>query len=113
MKYLLYVLLFAVAAAVLYVWGLSRSRSQQKTMEAMLLGKCEKRIRRHLRKNGAVARDDARRLVDGVSVRLFYSKKRLAVTEPDAFADALLTRMEKAGTIRRSEEGDSYLAGGK
>lgn len=54
MEYLLYVLLFALAAALLYIWGLRRSRDQQKTMEAMLAGKCEKRIRKHLRQNGSV-----------------------------------------------------------
>lgn len=59
MEYLLYVLLFALAAALLYIWGLRRSRDQQKTMEAMLAGKCEKRIRKHLRQNGSVTAEEA------------------------------------------------------
>ena len=109
MEYLLYVLLFALAAALLYIWGLRRSRDQQKTMEAMLAGKCEKRIRKHLRQNGSVTAEDAARLADGASVRWFYSRKRLTVTQPDVFAAALLKRMEKTGQLMPAPDGSGYL----
>lgn len=49
------------------------------------------------------------RLADGASVRLFYSRKRLTVTEPDVFAAALLKRMEKTGQLMPAPDGSGYV----
>lgn len=100
------VLLFAAATAFLYGWGLMRSRDEQKTLLAMLGGKCEKKLRLYLKKNDSISRQEAAKLLEGTAVSLFYSRKKLGVTDGDAFSEALLERMEKRGVLQK--EGACY-----
>ncbi len=100
------VLLFALATAFLYGWGLMRSRDEQKTLLAMLTGKCEKKLLKYLKQNGSVSRQEAAKLLEGTSVSLFYSRRKFGVTDGDAFSGAILDRMERLGTLQK--EGERY-----
>ncbi len=100
------ILLFAAATAFLYGWGLMRSRDEQKTLLAMLTGKCEKKLRQYLKKNGSISRQEAAKLLESTSVSLFYSRKKFGVTDGYAFSGAVLERMEKLGVLQK--EGERY-----
>lgn len=47
------ILLFALATAVLYVWGLKKSMTQEADLERILLNKCAGTVVKYLRKHGS------------------------------------------------------------
>ena len=50
------ILLFAVATAVLYVWGLKKSMTQEADLERILLNKCAGTVVKYLRKHGSITK---------------------------------------------------------
>ena len=89
------ILLFALATAVLYVWGLRKSMTQERgkanTMDPVfIVGKGEI--------------DET--LIQGVKAGMFWSKNRIRVQDPAAFAPKLIRYMleqqllEDAGGLR-------------
>ncbi|HIV68805.1 MAG TPA: hypothetical protein IAA32_08075 [Candidatus Butyricicoccus stercorigallinarum] len=81
------ILLFAVVTAVLYVWGLRKSLSQQEDLTRMLLGKCGRRVLRYLKKHGTITLREIAAEIRGVKVGQAWSRKRLTVVEPEQFAE--------------------------
>lgn len=100
------ILLFALATAFIYGWGLMKKRDEQKTLSAMLVGKCEKKIRKYLRQNDTISLKEAGTLLEGTAVSLFYSRKKLGVTDGKLFGGQLLTQMVHRGIL--SQKGDRY-----
>lgn len=74
----------------------------------MLYGKCEKRVMKHLKTHGRITEEETAALVEGQSVKLFYSKTRFGVTDPGSFAKSLLKRMEKLNLIGLLPDGTAY-----
>ncbi|MGM9629344.1 hypothetical protein [Butyricicoccus sp.] len=85
-RILLGILLFAVVTAVLYVWGLKKSMSQQEDLARMLLSKCGRRVLKYLKKHETITLAEIARQIDGVKVGQAWSRKRLTVMEPEKFA---------------------------
>lgn len=104
LSYVPYVLLFAVATAILYAWGLWRSQNQGRDLHAMLCAKGVNRIRRALKKRGALTRGQLEEVVKGISAHQPFSRNRLAVTDPKMFLDSLLPYMQKQKLIEKREQ---------
>lgn len=104
-----YVLLFAAVAALLYLWGLAKTRDEPKTLTALLYGRCEKRVKQYLKKHDRITQKETADLIKDVRVKLIYSKKTFGVTDAGAFSKSLLDRMEKAGVIRQASDGKGYV----
>lgn len=83
------ILLFAVVTAILYVWGLRRSMTQQSDLERILLSKSAARVVRCLKKQEIITQKEIARQVQGVKAGLFWSRNRLEVQNPTAFAKKL------------------------
>ena len=62
------ILLFAVAGAILYAWGLKKSMDQQEDLHRCLMSACGSRVVRHLKKHGTVTKVEVAALVDGLTV---------------------------------------------
>ena len=73
--------LFAVAAAILYAWGLKKSIDQQEDLERSLMSACGSRVVKHLKKHGAVTKADVARLIDGITVGPFWSHRKIKVQD--------------------------------
>ena len=58
LHYIPYVLLFALATALIYAWGLWRTMRQQQDLSNLLSAKGVAKIKKALRKNGAMTRRD-------------------------------------------------------
>ena len=69
------ILLFALATAVLYVWGLRKSMTQEADLERILLNKCAGTVVKYLRKHGKI------------------TQNRIRVQDPAAFAPKLVGYM--------------------
>ena len=89
-KILLGVLLFALATAVLYVWGLRKSMDQGADLTRILLSRCGSKVVGHLKKYGTVTEAEIVRLINGVTAGEFWSRKRLTVQEPEKFAGQVI-----------------------
>lgn len=79
------VALFALATAVLYVWGLRKSVGQQADLTRILLNRCGTRVVKYLKKHGTVSEKEIARLIDGVTAGEFWSRKKLNVQDPKKF----------------------------
>ena len=100
------ILLFALATAVLYVWGLRKSMTQEADLERILLNKCAGTVVKYLRKHGSITQKELPALIQGVKAGMFWSKNRIRVQDPAAFAPKLIRYMleqqllEDAGGLR-------------
>lgn len=68
------ILLFALATAVLYVWGLRKSMTQEADLERILLNKCAGTVVKYLRKHGKITQKEIPPLIQGVRAGMFWSK---------------------------------------
>ena len=90
LHYLPYLMAFMVITAVVYAWGLYRAQTADRDDQALLESKGASRIRRALRKKGPMTRAQLRPVVEGLTASRPFSQRRIAVTDPDQFLDALL-----------------------
>ena len=104
LHYIPYVLLFALATAVIYAWGLWRSMRQQQDLSNMLAAKGVSKIKKALRKNGAMTRRDLEPVVKDLSARQPFSREQIAVTDPGKFLDSILPYMVKQRIITEEKQ---------
>lgn len=104
LSYIPYVLLFAVATAIIYAWGLWRSQNQGRDLYSMLCAKGVNQIRRTLKKRGPMTRSELESVVKGLQAHHPFSRRRLGVTDPKQFLDSLLPYMQKQKLIEKQEK---------
>ncbi|MEA4986488.1 MAG: hypothetical protein VB095_00265 [Anaerovorax sp.] len=94
LKYLPYVLLTALATMFIYGWGLIKMQRQTQDLITMLYSKCERKVRKKLKKKGKMTLKEIEDLVRGTQVSFFYSKQRLGVTDAKTFTKSMLSHMK-------------------
>ena len=75
------ILLFAVAGAVLYVWGLKKSVSQGTDMERNLLHACGSRVVKALKKKECISEAEIAALIEGTTIGQFWSRQKMKVQD--------------------------------
>jgi len=55
-KYIIYVLLFAISTMVIYTWGLIKTRNQSRDLLNILYSKSEKTVLNALKKKGSLTK---------------------------------------------------------
>ena len=85
-RVILGVLLFAVATAVLYAWGLGKSMDQKTDLARNLLSACGSKVVRYLKKNDTITVKEVARQIEDVSVGQFWSRNKLTVQDADKFS---------------------------
>ena len=103
--YIPYVLLFALVTAVIYAWGLWRSIRQQQDLSNLLSAKGVAKIKRALRKNGAMSRQDLEPVIKDLAAKQPFSREKIAVTDPKKFLDSILPYMVKQRIITEETQG--------
>lgn len=83
------IVLFAIAGAILYTWGLKKSMTQGEELQRMLLNKCGSKVMRYLKKNGTISEKEMASVVTGVQAGQFWSRRRAAVQDPRKFTKQL------------------------
>ena len=71
------VLLFAVAGAVLYVWGLKKSADQGSNMERNLLHACGSRVVKALKKKESLSEAEIASLIVSICMMLSIYRKKI------------------------------------
>ena len=84
------ILLFALATAILYVWGLRKSMGQGADLTHILLNRCGNKVVKYLRRHGTITDREIARQIEGVKAGEFWSRKRIVVQEPKQFADEVV-----------------------
>ena len=69
LQYIPYILLFAVAAAIIYAWGLWRSMRQQQELSNLLCARGVAKVKKALQKNGRMSVQDLEKAVENKGYR--------------------------------------------
>lgn len=93
--------LFAVATAVLYLWGLQKSLNQD--LNRNLMSACGSRVVKYLKKHGTVTRREVAELIDGLTVGPLWSKQRLKVQDGRKAAEQVVAFLLEQQYIEESE----------
>ena len=75
------IVLFAIAAAILYIWGLKKSADQQADLSRQLMSACGSRVVKYLKKNHTVTRAEVAQLIDGITVGQFWFRQKIKVQD--------------------------------
>lgn len=103
-KYIPYVLMFAVATALIYAWGLYKTQRQGQDLSNLLSSKGVSAIQKALKKNGKMTRRELEDTVKDLTAGQPFSGKRLGVTDPRQFVDSLLPYMIRQHLITEVKE---------
>ena len=99
------ILMFAVAGAVLYIWGLKKSISQGEDLQRMLLSKTGNKVLKYLRKNETITEKEIVGLVAGTQAGQFWSKRRVTVQDPKKFTKQLTEYLFRQQYIEAADKG--------
>ena len=101
------VLLFALAGAVLYVWGLKKSMSQGNDMERNLLHACGSRVVKVLKKKNTLSAAEIASLITGMTVGQFWSRQKMKVQDGAKVAPAVIAFLLEQQYIEKCGQ-DTY-----
>lgn len=104
LKYIPYVLLFALATMIIYAWGLWRSVRQNQDLSNLLASKGVAKVRKALRKNKALTLKELEPFVKNLTAKQPFSRQQLAVTDPEEFLESILSYMIRQKMITESKE---------
>ena len=76
LQYIPYILLFALATAIIYAWGLWRSMRQKQDLSNMLSAKGIAKVKKALKKNGPLTKKDLEPFVKGLTARQPFPKSK-------------------------------------
>ena len=109
LQYIPYILLFAFATMLIYGWGLLRTMRQGRDLSNMLSAKGISRIKKALKKNGAMTRRELEPFVKGLTARQPFSREQIGVTEPGKFLDSVLPYMVRQKMITEKKDSGKVL----
>ena len=95
LKYLPYVLLFAVATMIVYGWGLWRTSRQNQDLANMLSAKGISAVKKALKKKGPLTRKELEPFVKNLTAKQPFMQDSIGVTDPKKFLDSILPYMIK------------------
>ena len=104
LKYIPYILLFALATMIIYAWGMWRSMRQQQDLSNMLCAKGIAKVKKALKKNGAMTAEELEPFVRDLTARQPFAKEQIAVTDPAQFLGSILPYMIKQKMITETQE---------
>lgn len=104
LKYIPYVLLFALVTIIVYAWGLWRSVRQNQDLSNMLAAKGVSKVKKALRKNKALTLKELEPFVKDLTAKQPFSRQQIAVTDPEEFLNSILPYMVRQKMIIENEE---------
>ena len=104
LKYIPYVLMFAVATMIIYGWGLWRTMHQKQDLSNMLAAKGVSKVKKALRKNKALTLKELEPFVKDLTAKQPFSRQQIAVTDPKEFLESILSYMIRQKMIIENKE---------
>ena len=84
------ILLFALASAVLYAWGLAKAADQEDTLHRNLMHACGSRGVKQLINLETISKAEITRLIEGVTVGQFWSRNKMKVQDGKSVAPQVI-----------------------
>ena len=104
LKNIPYILLFALATIIVYAWGMWRSMRQQQDLSNMLSAKGIAKVKKALKKNGAMTAKELEPFIKDLTAKQPFSREQIAVTDPKKFLGSILPYMVKQKMITETTE---------
>lgn len=104
LHYIPYVLMFALAAMIIYGWGLWKTMRQSQDLANLLSAKGISRIKKALKKNGPMTAKQLEDAVAGLTAKQPFSREQIGVTDPKQFVSSLLPYMIHQKMILEEKE---------
>ena len=98
-KYIPYILLFALATMIIYGWGIWRSINQNRDLSNLLCSKGISKVKKALKKNGPMTKKELESYVKGLTASQPFNNERLTVTVPKEFLESIIPYMIKQRII--------------
>ena len=110
LKYIPYILLFALATMIVYAWGMWRSMRQQQDLSNMLSAKGIAKVKKALKKNGAMTAKELEPFIKDLTAKQPFSREQIAVTDPKKFLGSILPYMVKQKNDHRDNRKTEKLS---
>ena len=104
LKYIPYVLLFALATMIIYAWGLWRSVRQNQDLSNLLASKGVAKVRKALRKNKALTLKELEPCVKNLTATQPFTRQQLPVTDPEEVLESIRSYMIRQQKIIENKE---------
>lgn len=95
------VLLFAVVASILYMWGLKKALNQREKLASILYNKSANKVVSYLKKNDCISLTEVKKLIEGIKASEFYSKNKAVITDTNSYSTMLTEKMIEQNIIER------------
>ena len=74
MKYIVYILMFAVATVIVFSWGIIKEQNKSRDLMSQLYKKAENNVLKAFKRKDVLSRKDIENEVKNVKASLFYSR---------------------------------------
>lgn len=98
-------LLFAIATALLVLWGMRKAYYQKEILANRLLSKSSEKVMHYLKHHATVTEEEIRHIIEGTKVSEFYSRNRGIVQNDRTFSRRLVEAMLHDGLIEPAKKG--------
>lgn len=105
MKYILYILMFALATVIIFSWGIIKEQNKSKDLMSQLYKKAETKVLKAFNKKQVLTRRDIENEVKNIKASLFYSKDKMVVQNSSSFAKNIINTMINRNLIEKTTEG--------
>lgn len=105
MKYILYILMFALATVIIFSWGIIKEQNKSKDLMSQLYKKAETKVLKAFNKKQVLTKKDIESEVKNIKASLFYSKDKMIVQNSSSFAKNIINTMINRNLIEKTTEG--------
>lgn len=105
MKYILYILMFALATVIIFSWGIIKEQNKSKDLMNQLYKKAETKVLKAFKKKQVLTRKDIEKEVKNVKASLFYSRDKLIVQNSSSFSKNIINTMIRKNLIEKTTDG--------
>lgn len=89
------IVLFAMATAFVYGWGVIKQHNQTRDLSQLLFSKGAGRVKKYLKTHDTITIREMEGLVKGMKASLFYSSNKAMVMDAKDFASQLAAYMKE------------------
>lgn len=103
------ILLFALATAFVYGWGIIKQHNQTRDLSQLLYSKGADRVKKYLKTHDTINTREMEELVKNMKASLFYSRNRAVVMDAKDFVHHLTTYMMEYHLLEEERVGGKVV----
>lgn len=96
---LIAIILTAIVGMLVFIWGIRKEQTLPETLTQQLMAKSRAVLIGRLRKQGEATFEEMGTWLDGLVVGPLWSSRRLKVSDPEKFLEALIPVLVEQGDI--------------